>query len=244
MKYAGVYKITCNGSGKIYVGSSVNLYRRWLSRHVPDLRRNKHCNKYLQAAWNKYGENSFSFDLIEACRKEELICREQFWIDRLKACDKKIGYNLASVAGSTLGIPQTQKCKTAILKTKCKTYVVRSPGGVETKITNLSKFCWQHGLTSTAMCRVAAGKARHHKEWECRHGNVSRKTWLTSIKNLPNQKPKKIIDETVRCSRCKKYKAKANFNKDCSTVSGLAAYCKKCHSRRLHLNYVKRSAKQ
>lgn len=244
MKYAGIYKITCNRNGKIYVGSSVNLYRRWLSRHVPDLRKNKHCNKHLQAAWNKYGEHSFSFELLEACNKEDLICKEQFWIDSLNACDKKIGYNLARVAGSTLGVPQTQKCKDALLKAKCKTYTVRNPAGYETKITNLYKFCKDHDLTSTAMCRVAAGKARHHKKWECRYANVSRKMWLTLVTKLPKAKPTKLKGARVWCSRCEKYKPQKNFNKDRWAASGLAAYCKKCHRHRLRLRYVNRSAQQ
>lgn len=57
---SGVYQILCLPTGKVYVGSAVDLYGRWRD-HRRYLRQGIHHNKYLQAAWDKYGEESFEF---------------------------------------------------------------------------------------------------------------------------------------------------------------------------------------
>jgi hypothetical protein len=44
----------------------------------------------LQNAWNKYGEDNFYFSVLELVPdKDKLIEREQYWIDKLNACDRK-----------------------------------------------------------------------------------------------------------------------------------------------------------
>jgi len=104
-KICGIYKITNNINDRIYVGSSFDIKERW-HRHKTDLRTNKHGNNYLQNSWNKYGECNFIFSMIESFKfttKEYLLNREQYWIDFLNVCDRKVGYNLYLIAGSALG---------------------------------------------------------------------------------------------------------------------------------------------
>lgn len=60
----GVYIINNKINNHNYIGSSVNIKKRF-SRHKTDLRKNKHPNRYLQRAWNKYGEENFEFIHIE-----------------------------------------------------------------------------------------------------------------------------------------------------------------------------------
>ena len=36
-----------------------------LSVHKRELRKGTHSNRHLQCAWNKYGENAFSFVVLE-----------------------------------------------------------------------------------------------------------------------------------------------------------------------------------
>ncbi len=77
---AGIYKITCAPTKKIYIGSAVNLQQR-KATHSSDLRLNKHCNAYLQRAWNKYGERHFTFEVLELVLIPELLtAREQYWL--------------------------------------------------------------------------------------------------------------------------------------------------------------------
>lgn len=97
----GIYQIANIANGKIYVGSAINMPKRW-GEHRVGLRRGNHKNKKLQAAFSKYGEGCFVFSEIELCEKGVLIAREQHWIDTLKSV-APLGYNLNPIAGSALG---------------------------------------------------------------------------------------------------------------------------------------------
>lgn len=90
---SGVYKIKNETNGKVYVGSTNNFTKRWF-KHRALLRHNKHQNSHLQAAWNKYGESSFTFSIIEECPIDSLLSREQFYIDTLHP-----EYNQTMIAG-------------------------------------------------------------------------------------------------------------------------------------------------
>jgi len=79
----GVYKIECRPNGRVYVGSSKRIYRRW-SEHRAALRRNRHHCRHLQRAWNVYGESQFTFLILEECGHEELELREQFHVDQIR----------------------------------------------------------------------------------------------------------------------------------------------------------------
>lgn len=101
---SGIYQILNLVNGKRYVGSAVNIRARWSShRHL--LRCGKHHSDHLQSAWNKYGEDSFEFSVIEFCEKSDLVSREQFHID--SGCD----YNKAPIAGSPLGVKWSKKAR-------------------------------------------------------------------------------------------------------------------------------------
>lgn len=92
----GIYEIINLINGKSYVGSSIDLKRRWYS-HVRTLRNGQHRNPYLQAAWNKYGEGAFLFCVIEQVENEDrLLRREQYYLD----CAFGVGstYNIAKDA--------------------------------------------------------------------------------------------------------------------------------------------------
>jgi len=90
---SGIYKITNLVNGKVYIGQSVNLYKRF-SHHMQDLRNKRHANKHLQSAWNRYGEHNFNFEIIEICNEKILDMREQYWIKYFKSTNRKFGYNL------------------------------------------------------------------------------------------------------------------------------------------------------
>lgn len=100
---SGIYRITCSANQKVYVGSAVNLPRR-MGDHLSRLKAGSHKNARLQNAWNKYGESLFSFDIVEYCDRDELLAREQFWIDKLDCC--RSGFNISPCARSTLGVPR------------------------------------------------------------------------------------------------------------------------------------------
>lgn len=98
---SGIYKIRNVINGRIYIGSAVNLVVR-IRHHKARLRAGDHRNVKLQRSFDKYGMDAFTFDVIERVDDvSKLIEREQFWIDSTKCAVN--GFNIAIVAGSTLG---------------------------------------------------------------------------------------------------------------------------------------------
>lgn len=89
----GIYKITCLVSGKVYVGSSINISKR-VTVHKENLKKNKHHNPHLQYAYNKHEAENFKFEAIEYCDESELMNNEEKWINYYECNDKNKGYNI------------------------------------------------------------------------------------------------------------------------------------------------------
>lgn len=83
MKISGIYKIINKVNGKCYFGSSKNIIRRW-AIHKYYLKKNTHSNTNLQYSWNKYGEQSFNFEICEECNENKLLTIEQTYLDKAK----------------------------------------------------------------------------------------------------------------------------------------------------------------
>jgi group I intron endonuclease len=106
LKLKGVYKIENLVNNKKYIGSaSVTLLKR-MWHHQAMLRINKHKNPYLQSSFNKYGEDNFSFEILEICEKEECLSKEQYWMDYYQSHNMKIGYNINPKATN---VPSTDR---------------------------------------------------------------------------------------------------------------------------------------
>lgn len=91
----GIYQIINSKNGKYYVGSSKSIYNR-IYNHKTNLRLGKHGNAHLQHAWDKYGEESFYYQILEICEdcsKEFLEEREDYWIDYYESDKDEKGYN-------------------------------------------------------------------------------------------------------------------------------------------------------
>lgn len=99
----GIYKIINVVNNKFYVGSAVDLKRR-KTRHFSELRTGKHNNKYLQAAWAKYGEQAFVFVVVEELPDDaDLLAAENVWLK--EHVGKDYCYNLGvDATAPTLGM--------------------------------------------------------------------------------------------------------------------------------------------
>lgn len=91
----GIYCIENISSQKKYIGLSNNIEKRWKT-HIRELNNNNHVNAHLQAAWNAYGADDFTFQTIELCDKSMLKEREQYYIKMYNSNDERYGYNLTS----------------------------------------------------------------------------------------------------------------------------------------------------
>lgn len=103
----GVYKITCTSNGRIYIGASRNMLKRW-KQHRNDLNSRTHHNRHLQRAWDKYGVNAFVFETLELCELAVLKDREQFYLDTLKPY-RKHGFNIAKLSRTSMGFRPISK---------------------------------------------------------------------------------------------------------------------------------------
>jgi len=191
----GIYRITCTITGKCYIGSAVNLRQR-RKTHFGSLQRGEHHNPKLQAAWKKYGYESFVFDILELVMIPDLLtAREQHYLDALKPFGER-GFNLDPIAGSSLGVKYSQEnCEHISIAKRGKpntnrgrkhdpeycaqnrlahafqmrTLIVTDPNGVEYTVHGVKAFCKERGLNCTLLIRVANGVRPFHKGWTARY---------------------------------------------------------------------------
>lgn len=96
----GIYKITNTVNGKVYIGQALDIKDRW-ARHK---RANDNCAIHL--AFQKYGIEHFSFEVLEECDPELLDDREKFWIEEYHSYGQ--GYNMHP--GGKGGVPRKVCC--------------------------------------------------------------------------------------------------------------------------------------
>lgn len=114
---AVIYRITNMTNGNFYIGSAESFPRReW--QHKYDLKRNQHKNPRLQAAWNKYGEEMFVFEIIEEVPSD----RTAFDVENtylMKCVGQPDCYNINTDAFvPRLGIPHTEESKAKTSKNR------------------------------------------------------------------------------------------------------------------------------
>ena len=97
---------------RIYIGSTQDIYKRF-HLHKSKLQKNKHHTPKLQNHCNKYGFDDFVFTILEECNKDNLMEREQYYIDVLKPW-----FNSRLIAESNAGYKHTEGAKKKIGESK------------------------------------------------------------------------------------------------------------------------------
>lgn len=80
---AGVYMIRNTVTGRVYIGSSVDMQRRWRN-HVSCFA-TKRQPKLMQCEWETYGADAFVFQPLEVTAADESALRtaEQRWLESI-----------------------------------------------------------------------------------------------------------------------------------------------------------------
>lgn len=94
-KVRGIYKVTNKINGKVYIGQSVDIGRRW-REHM-----NAKDDIYFHKAIQKYGVENFKWEVIERCKKKDLDEREIYWIEYYDSFNN--GYNCTRGGGECSG---------------------------------------------------------------------------------------------------------------------------------------------
>ena len=129
-KIIGVYKIsnTLCPKCKYYIGYSCDIHNRW-KNHFSRLKNNNHRNIRLQLAYNKYGPNCFTYEILhEYETKEEALKSESSYLKDLTIRDKL--YNISYDNDTLTHNPNRERM---IEKIK-KSYKPRVPANVRSVI--------------------------------------------------------------------------------------------------------------
>ncbi len=108
---SGIYCIENTLDGKKYIGQSQNIRKRLVKGHIYHLRCGSHINNHLQAAWSKYGEDSFVAYILEECPCGALDEREMYYIDLFDTKSKLYGYNQTDGGGGRRGYELSEETR-------------------------------------------------------------------------------------------------------------------------------------
>ena len=155
---SGIYIFTIKDD--TYIGSATDIRARF-HIHLHHLRNSKHCNKFFQRSYDKYGEANLKHEVLEYVEKERLIEREQFYMDLMNP-----SMNIAKKAGNTLGFKHTDAVKKKLSEIrKGKNYCTGRVLSEETK-KKISDKCKERGLHPSFMeaSKLANTGRKHTKE--------------------------------------------------------------------------------
>jgi group I intron endonuclease len=104
----GIYRLNNIITGKSYIGSAIDLSRIFSNYYSIVYLKNSLDNgsSIIYNSLLKYGYANFSLDILEYCKPNKLIFREQYYMDILKP-----EYNILKVAGSVLGFKHSEVTK-------------------------------------------------------------------------------------------------------------------------------------
>lgn len=95
--FPGIYRITCQPNGKHYIGqTSQAINARW-SEHRMMLGSRRHHNRWMQADWDMYRPEQFTWEVLEVVTDPVwLLDRERAWQDKDYDATKR--YNPPNIA--------------------------------------------------------------------------------------------------------------------------------------------------
>jgi group I intron endonuclease len=111
---ASVYKWLNNLSGKLYIGSSINLSNPLRLYYNYDyISDNSKGNSIIHQALNNYGYSNFTLEIMKYCDADKVVELEQHYFDTLNP-----EYNILKTAGNSLGFKHSEETKLKISATR------------------------------------------------------------------------------------------------------------------------------
>lgn len=173
----GVYLWSNILSGKTYVGSSINLGRRFKSyftySHISSPKRS---NSLIHKAILKYGYSNFQLEILEYCEPTFCHEREQYYMDLLKP-----EYNILTKAGSSEGYTHNEdtlkKMQAFLKKHNAKK---RLPVQITDIQTNITK-----NFDSIVATAAALNTNEKNVRFAAKHSKLLLKRYVVKIEREP-----------------------------------------------------------
>lgn len=159
----------------IYIGSSMNLKRRIWREHFAQLAKGTHKNSLIRRYYEKYEADNLVAFQMEACRREDLKDREQFYINIYGTSKGSRSFNIAPTATGPAGVEINDEIREKMRNAHesiMTRYALISPLGELIIGKNLNLLCKNNGLSNRALLRVLKGKALNHKGWTTPEGRI------------------------------------------------------------------------
>ena len=155
LRKMGVYCLKNTVNKKVYIGSTTNKFRARLTSHMNNLRAGTHNNSYLQNSWNKYGEDSFEFSILEIITNiSDIRIREAEYIAKYDSANEYFGYNLTS---NTMCASKDIKVRDKISKTLKELYknnVEYSDMMRRISLNRVGKPSWNKGIKCPSISKA------------------------------------------------------------------------------------------
>ena len=105
-----IYKITNQKNGMVYIGSSIEVERRWRQHKEASINEKDHHYNYpLMTAFREFGIDNFTFEVVDTLPTwEAMIEAEHNWIVK-ENCVKPNGYNQTDKTDSPMFDPVIAK---------------------------------------------------------------------------------------------------------------------------------------
>lgn len=164
-----LYQIIHLESGNKYIGQTTRPpVKRW-REHLYSLRKNKHQNRYLQYAWNKYGEKAFEFQIVKEFSSLEELNKAE--IELIKNGNDL--YNLSEGGNGHIHFDDTKKAigesnKIPIVGMNIKTREIKEyASATDAKKDNFNEKCIRKCVLNCISKRKdgTTFKSISHKEW-------------------------------------------------------------------------------
>lgn len=163
-KVCGIYRIENLVNHKSYIGQSIDIYDRWYD-HKWALNHRQHKNSHLTRAWDKYGEDSFKFTILEECAENELNDKEIYWVDYYDAY--YCGYNQTRGGDGCLGKQWTDEERERVSRSVLQ---ISLEGNIINRFINIDEAEKQTGVSRrqiwNCIHKTARYIARNGKKYE------------------------------------------------------------------------------
>jgi hypothetical protein len=136
-----------------YIGLSTHCLDRF-SDHLKELKGNYHSNPKLQNYFNKYGQDSLRFYILQQCPEEQLHFWEKWWIKCFNSLGRG-GFNLTQ-GGDT---------SSDVLKKPCIMFNFLTKETVS--FSSRASFSRRYNLNNRQTCDIINGKVNFVQNWLC-----------------------------------------------------------------------------